>query len=565
MEKNAARGTVDGTNGAAPRPHGRGVAAESGATESGAAETGNGMDDGTGEARTPRARRGWPLRYGCAVASVAAALYGTNALGEPTVGVSPLFFAAVALSAWYGGLLPGLLATLLAGLASAFFLFEPIYSLRIGWDDVIRVAVFTLVATVVGVLQEASRQSQRRLGEATEQALAANRAKDRFLAVVSHELRNPLNPILTVAGVLEGDARLPEDAREDMRMIRRNAELEARLVDDLLDLNRIVRGKLALCLDVTPVHPLIAEVVAMCGPDAAAKGIQLEARLAADRHHVYADAGRLRQVVWNLLRNALKFTPAGGRVVVTTSAASDGSLRIDVADTGIGIDPEALDRIFSPFEQAGESIQRRFGGLGLGLAISKSLVESQRGTLLAASAGKGRGSTFTVLLPTVDEPVGPERGGRWEVPLPEQTPRQRPAAGDAAETSRPRILLVEDHPDTARAICRLLRGQGQEVTAVASVADAARAASESRFGLLICDIDLPDGSGLDVVRRADLADTPSIALSGHSSADEWRTSYDAGFDEYLTKPVSAQTLESAIRRLMLDPSSRSLLRLGRGR
>ena len=521
------------------------------------------MDNGTREARTPRTRSGWLLRYGCAVASVAAALCATNALGESTAGVSPLFFAAVALSAWYGGLLPGLLATLLAGLASAFFLFEPIYSLRTGWDDVIRVSVFTLVATLVGVLQEASRQSQRRLAEATEQALAANRAKDRFLAVVSHELRNPLNPILTVAGVLEGDARLPEDVREDMRMVRRNAELEARLVDDLLDLNRVVRGKLALCLDVIPVHPLVAEVVAMCRADAAAKGIEFEARLAADRHHVYADAGRLRQVLWNLLRNALKFTPAGGRIVVTTSAASDGSLRIDVADTGIGIDADALERIFSPFEQAGESIQRRFGGLGLGLAISKSLVESQRGTLHAASPGKGRGSTFTVFLPTVDAPAGAERGGRREASV-QQTPRTRPGLIDSAEPGALGILLVEDHSDTARAICRLLRGEGHEVTAVASVAEAARAASESRFGLLICDIDLPDGSGLEVVRRADLADTPSIALSGHSSTEEWRASYDAGFDEYLTKPISAQALESAIRRLMPDPKSRPVLRLGRG-
>jgi signal transduction histidine kinase/ActR/RegA family two-component response regulator len=524
------------------------------------------MNKRSNEPQSPRGGHGWLLRYGCAVVSVATALYGTNALGESTAGVAPLFFAAVAVSAWFGGLFPGLLATFLAGLASAFFLFEPVYSLRLGWDDVIRVAVFTLVATLIGLLQEASRRAHLRAAEATEEALAASRAKDKFLAVVSHELRNPLNPILTVAGVLASDERLPDDVREDMKMVRRNAELEARLVDDLLDLNRIVRGKLALCLDVIPAHPLIDEAVAMCEADAAAKGVELEVRLAADRHHVYADAGRLRQVMWNLLRNALKFTPAGGRIVVTTSTAADESLRIAVTDTGIGIEADALGRIFASFEQADESVTRRFGGLGLGLAIAKSLVESQRGSLHAESPGKGRGATFTVLLPTVDPPddAGDSDGGASAA---ERTrPRQRSASGLGGDAlgNPMRILLVEDHLDTARAVCRLLRGGGHDVTAVASVAESIRAAGECRYELLICDIDLPDGSGLDVVRRAKLGGAPSIALSGHATADEWRKSFDAGFDEYLTKPVSAETLESAIRRLVMDPSRRRHLRLARG-
>ena len=517
------------------------------------------------EARRPRRPHGWLLRYGCAPLSVAAALYGTNALGEPTAGVSPLFFAAVAVTAWYGGLLPGLLATLLAGFASAFFLFEPLYSLRIGWDDVIRVAVFSLVATLIGLLHEASRQAQKRLAEATEQALAAGRAKDRFLAVVSHELRNPLNPILTVAGVLATDPRLPEDVREDMKMIRRNAELEGRLVDDLLDLNRIVRGKLALCLEVAPVHSLIAEVVGMCRADAAAKGVEVDVSLAADRHHVYGDPGRLRQVLWNLLRNALKFTPALGRIAVTTSAGPDGSLRIDVADTGIGIEPDALERIFCAFEQADETVPHRFGGLGLGLAIAKSLVESQRGSLRASSAGKGRGATFTVLLPTVDAPAGKAEHDAGGSQHGRATPYPRAATDAAAgeETDGLRILLVEDHADTARALCRLLRGDGHEVTAAASVAEALRAAGHARFDLLICDMELPDGTGLDVLRLARLGGLPAIALSGHATSEEWRTSFDAGFDEYLTKPVSAETVKSGIRRLMLDPSRRKSLRLAR--
>jgi signal transduction histidine kinase len=358
------------------------------------------------EARTPRCGIECAKRYGTGVASVALALLGTNALGETLAGVSPLFFAAVALSAWYGGLWPGLLATLLAGLASAFFLFEPVYSFRIGWDDVIRVAVFTMVALLIGLLHEEMRRTQARLGDATNEAVAANRAKDKFLAVVSHELRNPLNPIIAVCSLLESDGRLPGDVRDDVRMIRRNADLEARLVDDLLDLNRIARGKLSLRREETDAHWLIEEVLCVCRADAVAKGVALEAWFAADRHRLHADATRLRQVVWNLVRNALKFTPAGCRVTVTTSNAPDASLCIEVADTGIGIEPQAVDRIFDAFEQADETVTKRFGGLGLGLAIARSLVEAHEGTITAFSPGKGRGATFTVRLPTVD-PAGP--------------------------------------------------------------------------------------------------------------------------------------------------------------
>lgn len=360
----------------------------------------------------PRRRPHWAPRYACAIVSVAAAMAGTHALGEGTAGISPLFFAAVSLSAWYGGIGSGLLATLLAGLLTAFFLFEPVYSFRITWGDVVRFGVFTLVALLIGLLQEAARRARERMAEATQQALAANRAKDDFLAVLSHELRNPLTPIVTVAGMLESDERLPEDVREDIRMVGRNAQLQLRLVDDLLDLNRVVRGKLALCPQVVDAHALAEEVVAMCRADAVAKGIALEAALAAERHFLHADGGRLRQVLWNLIRNALKFTPAGGTVTLTTSNGSDGALVLDVTDTGIGIDPAALRRIFDAFEQGDDAVRGRFGGLGLGLAISRSLVEAHHGTLRASSPGKGHGATFEATLPTLDLPPRPLFGVR---------------------------------------------------------------------------------------------------------------------------------------------------------
>jgi signal transduction histidine kinase len=359
-------------------------------------------------------------RYACAVGSVAAALLGTRGLGEQTAGVSPLFFAAVAVSAWYGGLGPGLVATALAGWATAFFLIEPTYSLRLDWDDAIRVAAFCLVALLIGVLHETSRREHAR-------AVAANEAKDRFLAVVSHELRNPLQPILTMASVLEADGRLPGDVRDDVRLITRNARLQLRLVDDLLDLNRIARGKMALVLDAVDAHQVAEEVVAMCRGDADARGVALAAVLAADRHHLRADAGRLRQVLWNLVRNAVKFTPAGGRITVTTADGADGCLRLDVSDTGVGIEPAALGRIFDAFEQEDRTAGPRGGGLGLGLAIARSLVAAHGGTLSASSPGKGRGATFRVSLPTVEPQAPPTALGAREGA---QLPVMRLAASD---------------------------------------------------------------------------------------------------------------------------------------
>jgi signal transduction histidine kinase len=504
---------------------------------------------------THRSRGLLVLRYGCAVVSVAAALGATKLLGAERVGESSLFFAAVALSAWYGGLGPGLLATVLAGGCTAFFLIEPVSSARVGWDDAVRVLVFLLVAVSISYLQEASRRANARMVEAKNEAVAANRAKDRFLAVLSHELRNPLNPILTVSGLLESDPRLPDDARDDLRMVRRNAELEARLVDDLLDVNRISRGKLAIAPEAVDAHELVREVLRMCGPDAEAKGVALMSRLAADRHRLHADPGRMRQVLWNLLRNAIKFTPADGRVTVTSSTTSDGGLRLDVSDTGIGIPPEALGRIFQAFEQGDETVARRYGGLGLGLAISRSLIESHGGSLDASSPGPGHGATFTIRLPTVDAAAHYDAAPRPRHGAPERSPsrpnlERAPAAVPATVTSRGlRILLLEDHADTARAMTVLLRGDGHHVTSAGTVADALRASTESQFDVVISDLRLPDGSGVEVMRRLRGQGVRTIALSGYGPSEGPGASPDAGYDEYLTKPVSAQTLEAAIQRV----------------
>ncbi|MFP5286120.1 MAG: ATP-binding protein, partial [Thermoanaerobaculia bacterium] len=307
---------------------------------------------------------------------------------------------------------------------------------------------------------------RKRTQEAVE---AASRAKDHFLAVLSHELRTPLTPVLAAVTRLEADEALRPDMREALAMIRRNVELEARLIDDLLDLTRIARGKIELRREVTDARQLLHHAVDLgCSRDVAAGRIRLELGLAAGDYRLWADAPRLTQVFWNLLNNAVKFTPDGGALTVR-SAAGGGLLGIEVSDTGIGIEPELLPRIFDAFEQAERRITRRFGGLGLGLAVSKAIVEMHGGTLAAESAGPGRGATFRVELP-----VG-------ELPREARPVEVEEAPALAADLS---ILLVEDHADTSEALAELLRLLGYRVQVAGSVAAA---------------LDAAGGAGIDLV------------------------------------------------------------------
>ncbi|HSI32715.1 MAG: PAS domain S-box protein [Phycisphaerae bacterium] len=377
-------------------------------------------------------------------------------------------------------------------------------------------------------------EASRALAEtARSDAELANREKDRFLAVLSHELRTPLTPVLTTVQSLEADPALGADVHDAMAMIRRNVELEARLIDDLLDLTRIARGKLVLATQPVDVHAKLRQVVQICDPELRGKQIALSVDLSASESWAQADPARLQQVFWNLLKNAVKFTPEGGRVTVRTSSPAPGRLRVTVADDGIGIDPHHLGRIFDAFEQVDQGVTRKYGGLGLGLAICKALVELHNGTISAASAGADRGATFTVELDTCCVPAStaPER----ELP--------------AGRDPRLSILLVEDHEDTARAVARLLRGYGWQVRVADTVASAVQVAGAEEFDLLISDIGLPDGSGLDLMRQL-LARKPTkgICLSGFGMEEDVRKSRDAGFLEHLTKPVNVSQLKRAIIR-----------------
>lgn len=378
----------------------------------------------------------------------------------------------------------------------------------------------------------------RKLERAKEAAESANEAKDQFLAVLSHELRTPLTPALVaVSSLEEGDEIEPGRLREALGVIRRNIELEARLVDDLLDLTRISKGKLEVHFSTIDLHETIRHAAEMCAASAQEKGTALSISLDAVGHHVRGDGGRLAQVVWNLMLNSVKFTAAGGRICVRTSNPGSDRVRVEVSDTGIGIDSDMLVRIFEPFQQGDESTTRRYGGLGLGLSVARSLVEAHGGTITAHSAGKGQGATFVIELATIAPP-----------PVPEIT--REP--GIEAPQLRLRILLVEDHADTRLALERLLTRWGHEVRCAPSVTEALQIAATFEIDLLLSDIGLPDGTGIDLLGKLRLTrDTKAkaIAMSGYGMEADLEHTRRAGFVEHLIKPVTAEQLKSAIARL----------------
>jgi PAS domain S-box-containing protein len=380
----------------------------------------------------------------------------------------------------------------------------------------------------------AAEAAQRAAEHAKLEAETANKAKDRFLSVLSHELRTPLTPVLGTLSLLEQDTALPSTVAEQLAMIRRNVETEARLVDDLLDLTRIARGKVQLHFEVVDAHATIRNVVGMFNAQVEEKNLTLAQNFRAKRFHVWADPGRFQQVLLNLMSNAVKFTPEGGTITVRTSN-ENGHLKIEIIDTGVGIEPQALSRLFKPFEQGEQTVTRQFGGLGLGLSIVKSLVEMHKASISALSDGTNKGAAFTLRV----EVVAP---GSPTPPVP-QTPI------DGTVASR-RVLLVEDHLDTRRVLTKLLQAMGCDVTAAASVQEAITAMERGQFDLLLSDIGLPDGSGLDVMRYAAThCKLKAIALSGFGQDDDLRRSAEAGFLTHLTKPVSFQILEEVIRRI----------------
>ncbi len=391
-----------------------------------------------------------------------------------------------------------------------------------------------LEAQNAGLQREAGERTRRIEAEsARAKAEAENAAKDRFLAMLSHELRTPLTPILYAVELLECDEECPPQIRGPIAAIRRNVRLEARLIDDLLDLARIRSGKFTLEAAPLDVRNVLREAIEICRAEFAQRRVELREEFGASGTLVLADSARLQQVFWNLLMNAGKFTPAGGLITVRTSNPSGNRWQVEITDTGVGIEPDKLERIFDAFEQ-GTSVTGS-AGLGLGLAICKALIEMQGGTVTAHSAGAGRGATFLVELP-LHAPLKIEKKVQEREPVP---PVKR------------RLLLVEDHGDTAEMLRRLLALQGYEVRTASSIASAIEMTGTYKFDILISDIGLPDGRGTELLARLreQLGGAcRAIAMSGFGMQDDLDRSLKAGFSEHLTKPVEFSALLRAIDR-----------------
>jgi signal transduction histidine kinase/CheY-like chemotaxis protein len=391
--------------------------------------------------------------------------------------------------------------------------------------------------------------SRNDLHDAKVAAESANTAKDRFLAVLSHELRTPLAPVLLAVSLWERDDKLPPELRDDLGTIRRNVELEARLIDDLLDLTRVGRGKLHLDTCDVNVHAAIRHALDV-GPhrEAAVKQIDLVCRFDANDANVCGDAARLQQVFWNLLHNAVKFTPALGGIEVRTSNPQPGRIRTEVSDSGVGLEPGMLAKIFDAFEQGKAAGSRASGGLGLGLAIARGLIVAHGGTIDVKSRGPGRGATFIVELPTA--PVTERSPTPREMILSSAARAEREFAN--GNGGRLPILVVEDHVDSARMLERLLVSAGYAPQVADNVGDAIRTGRQQRFGLLLSDLALPDGTGIDVLRALRASgpnvDIPAIALTGHGMPDDIGNTEAAGFCDHLTKPIDMDRLQAAISR-----------------
>ncbi|OYW31507.1 MAG: hypothetical protein B7Z47_00850, partial [Chthoniobacter sp. 12-60-6] len=380
------------------------------------------------------------------------------------------------------------------------------------------------------------KRTEMLLREAKDTAELASQSKDRFLAVLSHELRTPLTPVLLTVASLEHDTELKPEVREDLSMIKRNIELETKLIDDLLDLSRITSGKLSLVIEAVDLNEIVRQVCSICEPQLHEQSVFLDVELDEGAGMVAADSARLQQVLWNVVKNAIKFTPEKDTIHISTARRDDGYCEVRVIDRGIGIPPERLPHVFNAFEQGGTSITRQFGGLGLGLAICKALMDLHHGSIRAESAGAGQGSTFIIELPSRTMTTT----ARIRLAAPPKT----------AALPQLRLLFVEDHADTARILSRQLSKAGLVVVQAHDVAGAIELSERERFDLLVSDLGLPDGSGYEVMRHVRSAQNiPGIAMSGYGMEEDMRRSREAGFSEHLVKPIDLRELIAAIRRV----------------
>ena len=376
-----------------------------------------------------------------------------------------------------------------------------------------------------------------------EEALKTARMKDEFLATVSHELRTPLNAILGWSHLLRADTLAADKREKALESVERNAIAQARLVDDLLDVSRIISGKMHLAPRLTNPAEAVAGAIDALRPAAIAKGVELGSVIDPDAGLIVADSGRIQQIVWNLVGNAVKFTPAKGRVTVRVSRVGS-QLELAVADTGAGIKREFLAHLFERFSQEDGSIRRAHGGLGLGLAITKHLVEAHGGDIRAESAGEGQGATFTVTLPLAEKQT-------IDMPAPRDG---RPASvGEYAELRGLKLLLVEDDVDSREVVSAILGDSGIEVSAAQDAEQALDVLHSSTIDVILSDVGLPGLDGytfIQAVRESpNLSKIPAAALTAYAHAEDRRRALEAGFQMHLTKPFDQAELFAVIANL----------------
>jgi signal transduction histidine kinase/CheY-like chemotaxis protein len=491
-------------------------------------------------------------------------------------------FLAVAVSGWYGGFGPGLLATILSAGVALYLFLDPAYTLQtLPLSYIVFTILFVLGGVVISVLSESMhrardraelsaqelrleveereriahelKQSVEREKTALIESEIAHRAKDEFLATVSHELRTPLNSMLGWAQMLQTGRLTPEDTTNAYETIERNAKHQAQLIEDVLDVSRIITGKVRL--DVKPIEPIavIEHAIEIVRPTADARGVTLQTDLDPKAGPISGDDSRLQQVVWNLLSNAIKFTAKGG-VVQIRLVRVESHIEIVVSDTGQGIEPAFLPFAFDRFRQEVGSSSRLHGGMGLGLAIVRHLVELHGGSVEAESKGKGKGSVFTVKLPILAAFSSEDLVGVVAADPGSAARRGLPFAFEPV-LSGVRVLIAEDEADARELIQMVLSGCGADVKACPSAAECFDELQTWKPDVLVSDVGMPGEDGYSLIRRirklpADQGGKiPAMALTAYARVEDRVKALSAGFQTHAPKPVEPRELVAAVASL----------------
>ena len=391
---------------------------------------------------------------------------------------------------------------------------------------------------------EDQKRTEEDLSALYKEASSLNRAKDEFLATLSHELRTPMTSILGWTALLSMTTLDESARREGIATIHRSAQAQAQLIDDVLDVSRMITGKLRLTIEPVDMEVILRAAVSAVVPAAEAKGIGIGMAFEPGLPRLGADPVRLQQVIWNLLSNALKFTPAGGHVDLRLFSR-DGNVVVEVRDTGAGIIPAFLPYAFDRFAQQEGGTMRHHGGMGIGLSIVKQLVELHGGSVAVSSEGEGRGTTFTIAIPV--QSTGHEDAVAAGAP----TPRPKPPSAKLASISGLRVLVVDDERDSRRTISAILEVHGAIVTAASSAAEGLTLAGRHSFDILLCDIAMPEQDGYSLIRSIrspadEKSRVPAVALTAYGRPAEREIALGEGFDEYLKKPVEPEELISLV-------------------